>query len=153
VEVELLYLGYYRGPATFLDSYTFLKLYPDGRWVFAETMDPAYDFPAHMKALGFEALSRERPSGWLEDGGTNVTWGRYRRGRDIPALNWGGQVVGRLDDALEETHLSLASGFRFQVEVVGPGQLRPTTHEVILTFVPDQPAEREGAPRPSPPAR
>lgn len=140
--VELLFSGYYRGPATFLDSYTFLKLYPDGRWVFAESLDPAYDFPERVKDLGLEVVSRERHSGWLEDGKTGLSWGRYRRVTDLPALNWSGQVVGRLADTLEETRPSgEGSGYRFQIEVVGPGQLRPTTHDVILTFVADELAE------------
>ena len=139
---ELLFSGYYRGPATFLDTFTFLKLYPDGRWVFAESLNSAYDFPARVKALGLETVSREHPSGWIEDGNTKLSWGRYRRGMDVPALNWSGQVVGRMADALEETDPSgEGSGVPFQVEVVGPGQLCPTTHEVILTFVADEPAE------------
>ena len=119
MSVELLYSGYYRGPSTYLDSYTFLKLYPDGRWVFAEGMDPAYDFPGRIKALGVEQRSREQSVGGLDDGG---------------------QVVGRLADALEETCGTDAWG-RFQVEIVGPGQLKPTTHDVILTFVADEQAE------------
>jgi hypothetical protein len=144
VAVELLFSGYYCGPATFLDSYTFLKLYPDGRWVFAEGMDSAYDFLGRIQALGVKQLSRERPLGELDDGGTKLSWGRYRRGQDVPALNWNNQVVGRLADALEET-CGTDTCWRFQVEVVGPGQLKPTTHDVILTFVADEQAEQTGA--------
>jgi hypothetical protein len=140
VAVELLFSGYYRGPATFLDSYTFLKLYPDGRWVFAEGMDSAYDFPGRIKALRVEQLSLDQPLGGLDDGGTRVSWGCYRRGQDMPALNWSNQVVGSLADALEETCGTDTWG-RFQAEIVGPGQLKPTTHDVILTFVADEPAE------------
>jgi hypothetical protein len=55
-------------------------------------------------------------------------------------LNCGNQVVGRLADALEETCGTDTWG-RFQVEVVGPGQLRPITHEVSLTFVADEQAK------------
>ena len=142
--VELLFSGYYRGPATYLDSYTFLKLYPDGRWVFAQGMDSAYDFPGRIKALGVEELSREQPEGSLDDGGTGLSWGRYRRGQDMPALNTSNQVVGHLADALEETCGTDRWG-RFQVEIVGPGQLKPTTHDVILTFVADQRAEPDAA--------
>jgi hypothetical protein len=76
VAVELLFSGYYRGPATFLDSYTFLKLYPDGRRVFAESMDPAYDFPGRIKAPGIEQLSREQAPGG------STTAGRVPRGGD-----------------------------------------------------------------------
>ena len=49
-------------------------------------------------------------------------------------------MVGRLADALEETLPFEGKMCPFQVEVVGPGQLRPTTHDVILSFV----AEDEG---------
>jgi hypothetical protein len=66
--VELLFSGYYRGPATFLGTYTFLKLYPDGRYVFAESPDPAYDFPGRVEVLGLETVSGESPSGWIKDG-------------------------------------------------------------------------------------
>ncbi|MCE9525815.1 MAG: hypothetical protein K8R36_07155 [Planctomycetales bacterium] len=142
VEVELLFSGYYRGPATFLDTYTFLKLYPDGRWVFAEGLDPDYDFPGRIKALGVDQVSKGEPEGGLDDGGTTLSWGRYCRGQDMPALNCNNQVVGRLADALEETCGTDTWG-RFQVEVVGPGQLKPTTHDVILTFVAEEHAEQE----------
>lgn len=138
--VELLFAGYYRGPETFLGTYTFLKLYPDGRWVFAESLDPAYDFPGRIAALEVELLSRVSTPGGLEDGGTGLSWGRYRRGQDVPALNWGGQIVGRLADALDEEG-GTGTGGRFQIEVVGPGQFKPATHEVTLTFVADEPAE------------
>jgi hypothetical protein len=131
---ELLYSGYYRGPITFLDSYTFLKLYPDGRWVFAEGLDPEYDFPVRIEALDIDKLSREKVVWRLADGETRLSLGRYRRGRNIPTLNCNNQVVGQFADALEETCGTDTWG-RFQVEVVGPGQLRPTTHDVILTFV------------------
>ena len=143
--VELLFSGYYRGPETFLGTFTFLKLYPDGRWVFAEGTDSAYDFPGRIQALDIERLRQEQPLGILEDGGTGLSWGRYRRGQDIPALNWNNEVVGCLADALEETCHTGTLG-PFQVEIVGPGQLKPTTHDVILAFVADEHADPEGAP-------
>ena len=146
--VELLFAGYYRGPETFLGTYTFLRLYPDGRWVFAESLDSAYDFPGRLAALGVEQLSLAQGTGLIEDGGTGVSWGRYRRWLYVPALNWEGQVVGRLADALDEEG-GTGTGGRFQVEVVGPGQLKPTTHDVTLTFVADEQAEPGAAADPA----
>jgi hypothetical protein len=111
-----------------------LKLYPDNRWVFAESVDPDYDFMGRIAALG---LDRAQSAGDLIDGKARLCWGRYKRGKDVAALNWSGQVVGRLADALEDTD---SIGVPFQVEVVGPGQLQPTTHDAVLTFVADEPA-------------
>jgi hypothetical protein len=142
MSVELLLGGHYQGEETFLGTFTFLKLLPGERWVFAESLDPAYDFPGRVKALGIEALSLERPSGYLEDSRTKVSWSRYRRGSALSALNSSGEIVGRLADALEDLHPSTyKSSFRFQVEVVGPGQLRPTTHDVVLSYVAEEPTE------------
>jgi hypothetical protein len=132
----LLEAGYYRGPETFLGTFTFLKPYPGGRLVFAESLDPAYDFPERVNFLGLDALSQDRPSGSIEDGRTKLSWNRFTRVTDVPALNWSGEVVGLLADALQETRSSAEGrASRFQVEVVGPGQLRPTTHDVALIFV------------------
>ncbi len=139
---DLLFAGHYRGPETFLGTYTFLKLYPEERWVFAESQDPAYDFPGRVAGMDWDALGKQLAQSWLDEGKTRLCWGRFTRGQDVPALNWGGEEVGRIADALELTCWSESRGeFRcMQVEVIGLGRLRPTTHEVDLVFVPDEPA-------------
>ncbi len=138
---ELLFSGYYRGPETFLDTYTFLRCYRGDRWVFADSEESDYDFADRLRALGLAGEWDQ--AGWLVDGPARVCWGKYRRGTNLPALNWGGQVVGCLADALESVDWfgGQEQKYRFQVEVLGPGQLRPTIHNVVLTFVPDQDAE------------
>ncbi len=138
---ELLFDGHYRGPETWLGSYTFLKLYPGERWLFAESDDPQYDFPTRIAALAIDVMAGP---GHCLDGTTRLVWGGYTRGTNVAARNSNGQVVGRLADALEST-TPTESGSRFQIEIVGPGQLRPTTHEVLLTFIPERP-RRSSAP-------
>jgi len=144
MEVELLFSGYYRGPQTFLDTYAFLRLYPHGLFVYAESYDPDFDFPGHIASLGLGKAGQLLPDvpEQLDDGRTYVSWGRFTRQQDVPALNWGGQCVGHLADALETT-----SWFRQPAEVpgqwiiVGPGRLRSTALDGDLVFVPDNPAE------------
>lgn len=135
--IELLLSGYYRGPQTFLGSYTFLKILPGNRWLFAESDDPNYDFAGRIVALG---LDRAESAGSCKDGmKTGLCWGHYRRGTNIAALNFRGQVVGQLAEALEATEV--IKGVTFQVKIVGAGELQPTTHNVVLTFVPDDRVE------------
>ena len=144
MDVELLFSGYYCGPRTWLETYTFLRLFPSGRWVFASVKEPAFDFVGFVAALDLEASFRQQPAGgWVRGAGPErleYGWGRFTRGQDVPAYNLDGQDLGhRLADALDLTFWTEIRGeYRFaQVLVVGPGRLRPSTHDVVLSFVPD----------------
>lgn len=144
MEAELLFSGYYRGPRTFLDTYAFLRLYPHGLFVYAERFDSEFDFPGHVAALGLGKAGKSLPDvpEQLDDGRTYLSWGRFTRKKDVPALNWGGQCVGRLADALETTSWSPGpEEVPGQWVIVGPGRLRSTALDGDLVFVPDDPDE------------
>ena len=145
MDVELLYSGYYSGTRTYIDTYTFLRLYPSEYWVFSQAENPEFDFASFVAGLDLEAMFRRQAAGgWVQGNGSQRLdhwWGHFTRGADVPAFNWLGQEVGRLADALNLTSwLETRGEYRWgQVVIVGSGQLRPTTHDVVLSFIPDRP--------------
>lgn len=135
--IELRFDGYYRGPETFYGSYPFLKLFEDGRWIFSDSLDPDYDFLGRMAALGVEEQSQLEDKGRVKEEENEFFWGRYQRLQNVPALTFAGEEMNTLADVLQSITPDSPSGYRTQVEVVGPGQLRPTTDTGVMTFVPD----------------
>ncbi len=143
---ELPLHGYYRGGPTYVDSYLFLRLYPDGFCVYHDSMDEDFDFPAYLAALDVEAIKRNYPRGHShrdERGVWRDSVGRFVRQADATVLSFDGHVVGRLPDGLVLTSWNEDLGeFRLgEMKVVGPGRLQSTAYDGNLVFVPDQPVE------------
>src|SRR5947209_1364234 len=72
--------GYYRGGPSYLDTYTFLKLYPDGYWIGKDGFDSDFDFPAFLSAIDVEDLKARFPLGCCPPDGAGdfiYGWGRY----------------------------------------------------------------------------
>lgn len=143
---ELPLAGYYRCGPTFVDTFLFLRFYPDGFWVYHDTIEPDFDFPAYLTSIDVDSIKRRFPRGHgLPDGkgGWRYVCGRYTRQTNVPVIGYGGLEVCRFADALVLTSWSVESDeFLWgEVEIVGPGRLRSVTYaDGDCVFVPDQPA-------------
>ncbi len=137
--------GYYRCGPTLVDSVLFVRFYPDGFWVYLDTSEPDFDFPAYLASIVLDALKRQFPRGnvlpMVRDRWRSCC-GRYTRQADVPVKGYGGFEVCRFADALVMTSWSEETGeYRFsEVEIVGVGRLRSLTYaDGDCVFVPDGP--------------
>ena len=125
--------GYYRCGPTFVDTYLFLKLHPDGYWFWADSFEPGFDFPSLLDTTNTESLKLRFPEGQsLQDDiykGFRYAFGRYRRVDSFRGLK----------DALLLTSWTADQGkFHWgEVKVLASDRLRPTNYDGDYQYVAD----------------
>lgn len=151
---ELPLNGYYRCGPTYVDSYLFLRLDPDGFCLFHQSQDEAFDFPAYVAALDVESIKQQYPRGHSkrnEQGVWQYSVCRYVRKADVPVISYGGEEVCRYADALVLTSWEKQLGdFELSViNILGPGRLQMPDYDGELLFVPNDSKNRLSFPQPS----